>query len=87
MDLLISSASNSGYPPCIRFFVFVIQWFETLIFLELAELSRVGKFEECGGEFDKPFWIYSCHFTHIFFCGLYQFMVNNPKNTEIKGDN
>ena len=76
---LISTFSSSGDTPCVfMFFVLVKQWLYALIFLEITQLSRIRKFEKCWSKFYQPFWINRGHLSHIFFGGLYHFMINNP---------
>ena len=77
--VLISPPPNSRYPPRVRFFVFIVQWFQSLILLVLAKFRRVSHLEEGGSEFYQPFRIYSRNFPHVFFSSLYKFVINNPK--------
>ncbi|KAB7495699.1 hypothetical protein Anas_04172 [Armadillidium nasatum] len=44
-----------------------------------SEKNMISHFEERRCELDQPFWIDSGHFSHVFFCRLNEFVINNPK--------
>lgn len=75
---LISSPSGSADTPSIRFFVLVVERFQSLVLLELAQLGWVGEAEESGRKLDQPLGIDRCHLAHVFLGGLYQFVVDDP---------
>lgn len=39
--ILVSPPPHTRYPPGIGFFIFIIEWFQSLVLLVLAELGRV----------------------------------------------
>ena len=71
---------RSRNSPGVRFFIFVIQRFNLLLFLLLAEFGRVGEFEEFRSKLYQPFWVHSCHFSHVFFGCKHQLVIDNPVN-------
>ena len=77
-DSVSSEATLSRDTPRIGFLVFVVQRFQTLVLLELAELGRVGEFEESWCEFHQPFCVDDRNLTHVLLCRLHQFVVHDP---------
>ena len=71
---------RSRNSPGVRFFIFVIQRFNLLLFLLLAEFGRVGEFEEFRSKLYQPFWVHCCHFSHVFFGCKHQLVIDNPVN-------
>ena len=69
---------STRYPPSIWLFVLVVQWFDLLLFLHLAELCWIRELEELRCKFDQPSGINGSHFSHVFLCSQYQFKVCNP---------
>lgn len=80
LKILVSPPPHTRYPPGVGFFIFIIEWFQSLVFLVLAELGRITQFEERWCKFHQPLWINGCHFPHVFFSSLDQLMINNPEN-------
>jgi hypothetical protein len=75
---LIPSLSDARNSPRVGFFVFVVERFEALVLLELAELGWIGEAEEGGRELHQPFGVDRCHFSHVFLGGLDELVVNDP---------
>jgi len=70
MNLTTARSSEcSRNTPRIWFFELVVQRLELLLLLLHRELRRVSSFEKAGSELDQPFWVDSCHFSHVLFAG------------------
>ena len=60
----LSSARNS---PRIRLFILVIKWFQSQLFLMLAQFGRISKLKERRSIFNQPFGINGRPFSHVLF--------------------
>lgn len=82
---LISSFSSSRNSPCVFvFFVFVEQWFDSLILLEVGQLGRIWKLEECRRILNQPLWIDGRDLAHVFLGGLHHLVVDNPLRLSVE---
>lgn len=77
---LVSSSADPGYPPGIWFFILVVQGFETLVFLELAEFGGVRELEERRRKLHQPLRVDCGNLPHVLLCSLHQLVVDNPKH-------
>ena len=70
---------SPGYPPRIRFLVFIIERLNLLRLLGFAQPGGVIEFEELGREFNEPLGVNGRDLAHVFLGGQDQLVVNDPR--------
>ena len=68
-----------GYPPGVGFLVLVVEGFDLLLLLLLAQLGGVGESEELGGELDQPLGVDGRHLAHVLLGRQHQLVVHHPE--------
>lgn len=79
-DLGVKFLESPRDSPGVGVFILVVQGFDFLLFLLLAEFGGVAEPEKVRGEFDEPLGINGRDLSHVFLGGQHQLMVDNPEN-------
>lgn len=73
-----AASEGAGDPPGVGLLVAVVQRFEALLLLLLAEARGVGHFEEGGSELYEPAGVDGGHLAHVLLGGQDQLVVHHP---------
>ena len=86
MSSALTPSEGARDSPGVGLLVSVVQWFQALLLLLLAEARRVGHFEEGRRKLHQPASVNGGHLAHVLLSGQHQLMVHNPVKRNNSGN-